>query len=39
MGEDCAAPLSVEKEKLGEELFERVSEIESELCAQVTGNS
>ena len=30
-------PVSDEKQQLGEELFERVVEIETELCAQITG--
>ena len=31
--------LSDEKQRLGDELFEKVAEIESELCAQITGKA
>ena len=30
-------PIPKEKEEIGEQLFAKVAEIESELCAQVTG--
>ena len=31
--------LTDEKQRLGDELFEKVAEIESELCAQITGKA
>lgn len=37
VGQDVNLPLSEEKQKLGDRLFEKVAEMESELCAQITG--